>query len=120
AINFLDAGLPLVLLEVAPEALERGKATLRATYEAALKEGKLASGDAEARMALLQPTLDYAGLADCDLVIEAVFEDLGAKERVFRALDGVAKPGAILATNTSTLDVNRIAAFTGRPGDVVG
>jgi 3-hydroxyacyl-CoA dehydrogenase len=120
AINFLDAGLPLVLLELTPEALERGKATLRANYDAALKKGKLKSADADARMALLEPTLEYSGLAGCDVVIEAVFEDLGVKEKVFRALDRVAKQGAILATNTSTLDVNRIAAFTGRPADVVG
>ncbi|HET9449760.1 MAG TPA: 3-hydroxyacyl-CoA dehydrogenase NAD-binding domain-containing protein, partial [Aggregicoccus sp.] len=120
SMSFLDAGLPVVLLETKQEALQRGVATIRRNYEARVQKGKLAQEAYERRMALLTPTLDAAALGDADLVIEAVFEELGVKEQVFRRLDAVAKPGAILATNTSTLDVNRIAAFTGRPQDVLG
>src|SRR4030095_10802019 len=120
AINFLNAGIPVRLLEVGREALDKGVARIRETYGGQLKKGKLTQEKLEVRMALLAPTLDYADLAQCDIVIEAVFEDLGVKEKVFRALDVVAKPGQILATNTSTLDVDRIADFTKRPQDVVG
>ena len=120
AINFLNAGLPVRLLEVTQEALDKGVARIRETYAGQVKKGKLAPDKLEARMSLLAPTLDYAALADRDIVIEAVFEDLGVKEKVFRRLDEVMKPGAILATNTSTLDVDRIAGFTRRPQDVVG
>jgi 3-hydroxyacyl-CoA dehydrogenase len=120
AMNFLNAGLPVTILETKPEALERGLATIRRNYEAQVKKGKLAQDKLDARLALLKPTLDYADVAGADLVIEAVFEDMGVKEAVFRTLDEVMKPGAILATNTSTLDVNRIASFTKRPQDVVG
>jgi 3-hydroxyacyl-CoA dehydrogenase len=108
------------LLEVGQEALDKGVARVRQTYDGQLKKGKLDAAKLEARMALLKPTLSYADLGDVDLVIEAVFEDMGVKEKVFRQLDAVAKPGAILATNTSTLDVDRIASFTGRPSDVIG
>jgi 3-hydroxyacyl-CoA dehydrogenase len=120
AINFLNAGLPVRLLEVGRETLDKGVARIRDTYAGQVKKGKLTLDKLEARMELLAPTLDYADLAQCDIVIEAVFEDLGVKEQVFRALDAAAKPGAILATNTSTLDVNRLAGFTKRPQDVVG
>ncbi len=120
AINFLNAGLPVKLLEVGREALDKGVARIRETYAGQVKKGKLTQDKLDARMALLAPTLDYAELAQCDIVIEAVFEDLDVKEKVFRRLDEVMKPGAILATNTSTLDVNRIAGFTKRPQDVVG
>ncbi|WP_186040434.1 3-hydroxyacyl-CoA dehydrogenase NAD-binding domain-containing protein [Burkholderia gladioli] len=119
-MNFLNAGLPVTLLETKQEALERGLATIRKNYEAQVKKGKLSEEKLEARMALISPTLSYEDLKDADLIIEAVFEELGVKEQVFRKLDEVAKPGAILASNTSTLDVNRIAAFTRRPQDVVG
>ncbi len=120
AINFLNAGLPVRLLEVGREALDKGTARIRDTYAGQVKKRKLTQEKLDARMSLLAPTLDYAELAQCDIVIEAVFEDLGVKEQVFRALDTAAKPGAILATNTSTLDVDRIAGFTKRPQDVVG
>ncbi len=120
AMNFLNAGLPVTLVESQPEALERGVATIRRNYEAQVKKGKLKADKLEQRMALLAPTLEMAALKDADLVIEAVFEDMGVKEAVFRRLDEVAKPGAILASNTSTLDLNRIAAFTRRPQDVLG
>ncbi|WP_186142605.1 3-hydroxyacyl-CoA dehydrogenase NAD-binding domain-containing protein [Burkholderia gladioli] len=119
-MNFLNAGLPVTLLETKQEALERGLATIRKNYEAQVKKGKLSEEKLEARMALISPTLSYEDLKDADLIIEAVFEELGVKEQVFRKLDEVAKPGAILASNTSTLDVNKIAAFTSRPQDVVG
>ena len=120
AINFLEAGLPVTMLEMKQEALDRGVAAVRKVYEGRVGKGKLKQDKAEAAMALLQPTLSYDDLRAVDLVIEAVFEDLGVKEKVFRKLDEVCKPGAILASNTSTLDLNAIAAFTKRPQDVVG
>ena len=120
AMNFLNAGIPVTMLEMKPEALERGLATIRKNYESQVKKGKLKADKYGARMALLTTTLDYADLADADLVIEAVFEEMGVKEAVFKQLDAVMKPGAILASNTSTLDVNKIAGFTKRPQDVVG
>ena len=120
AMNFLNAGLPVTMLEMKQEALDRGVATIRKNYEAQVRKGKLKADKFDQRMALLRTTLDYADLKDADLVIEAVFEEIGVKEAVFRQLDEVAKPGAILASNTSTLDVDRIASFTKRPQDVVG
>jgi 3-hydroxyacyl-CoA dehydrogenase len=120
AMNFLNAGIPVLMLEAKQEALDRGIATMRKNYEAQIKKGKLAQAKYDERMALLSTTLSYADLGEVDLVIEAVFEELGVKQAVFEQLDAVIKPGAILATNTSTLDVNKIAHFTKRPGDVVG
>ncbi|HEY0846221.1 MAG TPA: 3-hydroxyacyl-CoA dehydrogenase NAD-binding domain-containing protein [Noviherbaspirillum sp.] len=120
AMNFVNAGIPVVLLEMKLEALDRGIATIRKNYENTVKKGKLTAEKMEARMALLTPTLSYDDIGACDLVIEAVFEDIGVKEQVFRKLDEVMKQGAILASNTSTLDMNRIADFTSRPQDVVG
>ena len=120
AMNFANAGIPVTILETKQEALDRGLATIRRNYESSVKRGKLTPEKLEQRMALLKPTLSYDDVKGADLVIEAVFEEMGVKEAVFRKLDEVAKPGAILATNTSTLDVNRIAAVTKRPQDVVG
>jgi 3-hydroxyacyl-CoA dehydrogenase len=120
AMNFLNAGIPVTILEMKQEALDRGIATIRKNYEAQVKKGKLKQDKYEQRMALLKTTLSYDDLKDCDLVIEAVFEEMGVKQKVFETLDAVAKPGAILASNTSTLDVDKIAAFTKRPQDVVG
>ncbi len=120
AMNFLNAGLPVKMLEMTQVALDRGVATIRKHYEAQVSKGKLKPDKCEQRMALLSTTLSYEDLKDADLVIEAVFEDIGVKQAVFKELDRVMKPGAILASNTSTLDVNRIAAFTQRPQDVVG
>ena len=120
AMNFLNAGLPVVMLEMKQEALDRGVATIRKNYEAQVKKGKLKADKYEQRMALLQTTLSYDDLGSADLVIEAVFEEIGVKETVFKQLDRVMKPGAILASNTSTLDVDKIASFTSRPQDVVG
>lgn len=120
AMNFLNAGVPVVMLEMKQEALDKGIGIMRKNYEAQVKKGKLKQDKLDARMALLSTTLKYDELKDADLVIEAVFEDLGVKEQVFKTLDEVMKPGAILASNTSTLDVNKIAAFTKRPQDVIG
>lgn len=119
-MNFLNAGIPVTMLEMKQEALDRGVATIRKNYEAQVKKGKLKADKYEQRMALLSTTLAYDTIKDADLVIEAVFEEMGVKEKVFKTLDEVMKPGAILASNTSTLDVDRIAAFTKRPQDVVG
>jgi len=120
SMNFLNAGLPVTILETKQEALDRGVATIRKNYENTVKRGKLTQEKCEQRMALLKPTLNFADLKDADLVIEAVFEDINVKELVFKKLDESMKPGAILASNTSTLDLNRIANFTKRPQDVVG
>ncbi|MGF6856177.1 3-hydroxyacyl-CoA dehydrogenase NAD-binding domain-containing protein [Paraburkholderia sp. CI3] len=120
AMNFLNAGIPVTLLETKQEALDRGLATIRMNYEATVRKGKLKPEVMEQRLALLSPTLSYDDLKHADMIVEAVFEELGVKEQVFRRLDEVAKPGAILASNTSTLDVDKIAAFTKRPQDVVG
>ncbi len=120
AMNFLNAGLPVTILETKQEALDRGVATIRKNYESSVRKGSLSEAKLETRMALLRPTLDYADLADCDLIIEAVFEEMGVKQAVFEQLDAVAKPGAILASNTSTLDLDKIASFTQRPQDVIG
>jgi 3-hydroxyacyl-CoA dehydrogenase len=120
AMNFLNAGIPVKMLEMKQEALDRGVATIRKNYEAQVKKGKLKQDKYEQRMALLSTTLSYDDIGAADLVIEAVFEELGVKAAVFKELDRVMKPGAILASNTSTLDVNAIAHFTKRPQDVVG
>jgi 3-hydroxyacyl-CoA dehydrogenase len=120
AMNFLNAGVPVTLLEVNQAALDKGVATIRRNYESSAKKGKLSQADVDGRMGLLTPTISYGALRNADLIIEAVFEDMGVKEKVFRELDTVARQGAILATNTSTLDVNRIANFTQRPADVLG
>jgi 3-hydroxyacyl-CoA dehydrogenase len=120
AMNFLNAGIPVTILETKQEALDRGTATIRKNYESQVKKGKLKQAKYDERMRLLKTTLSYDDLKDCDLVIEAVFEEMGVKEAVFKQLDAVCKPGAILASNTSTLDVDQIASFTQRPQDVVG
>jgi 3-hydroxyacyl-CoA dehydrogenase len=119
-MNFLNAGIPVALLEMKQEALDKGLATIRRNYENSAKKGKLTAEQVEQRMALVTPTLDYAPFADADLVIEAVFESMEVKEQVFRKLDEVCKGGAILASNTSYLNIDRIAAFTKRPSDVLG
>lgn len=120
AMNFLNAGIPVTILETEGAALDRGVAVIRRNYQAQVRKGKLTDEALERRMSLLTPSLDYQDLAACDLIIEAVYEDLDVKKTVFSRLDAVAKPGAILASNTSTLDIDAIAAFTSRPGDVLG
>jgi 3-hydroxyacyl-CoA dehydrogenase len=120
AMNFLNAGIPVVLLEVKEDALERGLGTLRRNYEATAAKGTMTPEQVGERMVLCSGTLDYAELADCDLVIEAVFENMGLKKSVMARLGKVCKPGAIIATNTSTLDVDALAAASRRAADVVG
>jgi 3-hydroxyacyl-CoA dehydrogenase len=120
AMNFANAGIPVTIVEMKQEALDKGLATIRKNYENTLKKGKLTQQKFEQRVALITGALDYAAIADADIVVEAVFEDMGVKETVFKTLDQVMKQGAILASNTSTLDVDRIAAFTSRPQDVIG
>jgi 3-hydroxyacyl-CoA dehydrogenase len=120
AMSFANAGIPVSLLEAKAEALERGVAGIRKFYEGAAAKGKMKPEEATRRTALITPSLEFAAAARADLIIEAVFEDIEVKKGVFRQLDAVAKKGAILATNTSTLDVDAIAGFTRRPGDVLG
>ncbi len=120
AMNFLNAGIPVTILEMKQEALDRGVATIRKNYEGTVKKGRLTEDKMNERMALLKPSLEFKDMGDADLVIEAVFEEMGVKETVFKQIDALAKPGAILATNTSTLDVNHIANVTKRPQDVLG
>ncbi|GAA6140340.1 3-hydroxyacyl-CoA dehydrogenase NAD-binding domain-containing protein [Hydrogenophaga sp. 5NK40-0174] len=119
-MNFLNIGIPVVLLETAQEALDRGLGTIRKNYENSAKKGKLTQEQVEERMGLITPTLSYDAFKEVDLVIEAVFEKMEVKEAVFTKLDEVCKPGCILASNTSYLDVNKIASFTKRPEDVIG
>jgi 3-hydroxyacyl-CoA dehydrogenase len=120
AMNFLNAGIPVKLLETRQEALDKGLATIRKNYENTMKKGKLTQEKFDQRMALVSGTLSYEDIGQADIVVEAVFEDMVVKETVFKKLDEVMKPGAILASNTSTLDVNQIADFTKRPQDVIG
>jgi 3-hydroxyacyl-CoA dehydrogenase len=120
AMNFANAGIPVMLLEMKQEALDKGLATIRKNYENTMKKGKLTQQKFDERVGLIKGTLSYDDIRDADIVIEAVFEEMGVKEKVFKKLDEVMKPGAILASNTSTLDVNKIAAFTKRPQDVIG
>jgi 3-hydroxyacyl-CoA dehydrogenase len=120
AMNFANIGLPVTLIELKSDALERGLSTIRKNYERTAAKGRITADDVEQRMGLLTGSLEFAALADCDLVIEAVFERMDVKQDIFRRLDATCKPGAILATNTSYLDVDQIAAVTGRPQDVIG
>ena len=120
AMNFLNAGLPVTLVEAEASALDRGVAVIRRNYEASLAKGKLRQPDLDARLGLLTPSLAIEDFADCDLVIEAVFERMEVKQTVFARLDGIVKPGAILASNTSYLSIDEIAAATSRPEDVIG
>ncbi|HEY5263663.1 MAG TPA: 3-hydroxyacyl-CoA dehydrogenase NAD-binding domain-containing protein [Steroidobacteraceae bacterium] len=120
AICFANAGLPVTVLDSTQAALDRGFAGIGKTYDSMVKRGRLTAEEKERRLALIRGTLDYADLAGADVVIEAVFENLDLKRKIFKALDEVAKPGAVLATNTSTLDITEIAAATRRPEDVIG
>ena len=120
AMNFANAGLPVIIVESAREALERGLAVMRRNYETTAKRGRLTMDDVEKRMGLITGTLTFEDLKDCDLVIEAVFENMDVKKEVFRKLDAVVKPCAILATNTSALNIDEIATATTRPDAVIG
>ena len=119
-MNFLTAGIPVTIVEMTQEALDRGVATMGKNYENTVKRGKMDAADAQAAMARLTPTLDFGALAEADLVIEAVYESMDVKKDVFGRLDKVAKPGAILASNTSYLDIDEIASVTSRPESVLG
>jgi len=120
AMNFANANIPVVLLELEQANLDKGLALIRKNYENSAKKGKLTQDQVEERMTLLTGTTKYDDLSDVDLVIEAVFEKMSVKKQVFEALDKVCKPGAILASNTSTLDLDEIAASVSRPQDVIG
>lgn len=120
SMNFLSAGIPVTIVEMQQEALDRGAGTIRKNYEATAAKGRMKPEQVEAAMGALNPTLDFDALADCDLIIEAVYENMDVKKEIFTRLDGIAKPGAILASNTSYLNIDEIAACTGRPQDVVG
>ena len=120
AMNFANAGIPVVIVEATDEALQRGLGLVRKNYEASAAKGKLSATQLAQRLSLLTGSLDYADLAGCDMVIEAVFENMDLKRQICARLGQVCKPGAIIATNTSTLDVDELAAATGRPADVVG
>jgi len=120
AMNFLNAGIPVTLVEMSQEALDRGIGVIRRNYENSAKRGRLTEAQVDQRLALIRPTLDLTALAEVDLVIEAVFEEMAVKKEIFARLDGIAKPGAILASNTSFLDLDEIAAATSRPEWVIG
>ena len=120
AMNFLNAGIPVTLVEMSQEALDRGVGVIRRNYENSAKRGRLTQAQVDQRLALIRPTLDLTALAEVDLVIEAVFEEMAVKKEIFARLEGIAKPGAILASNTSFLDLDEIAAATSRPEWVIG
>ena len=120
AMNFANVGLSVHLVETESHALDRGLGVIRGNYERSASRGRFPAEEVDVRMGRIGSSLDMAGLADCDLVIEAVFEDIDLKKRIFARLDGIAKPGAILASNTSGLDVNEIAGATARPDAVIG
>ncbi|RJT24283.1 3-hydroxyacyl-CoA dehydrogenase [Chakrabartia godavariana] len=120
SMNFLQAGIPVTIVEMAKDALDRGVGVIRKNYEASAAKGRFTTDKVEAMMGLLTPSLSFDDLADCDLVIEAVYENMDVKKEVFGKLDAIVKPGAILASNTSYLDVNEIASATRRPADVLG
>jgi 3-hydroxyacyl-CoA dehydrogenase len=120
SMNFASAGIPVVILEQKQEALDRGLGVVRGNYQRSADNGRFPQEEVAERMGRLSGTLDMKDFADCDLVIEAVFEDMGLKKQIFADLDRIAKPGAILATNTSALDIDEIASATRRPQDVIG
>ncbi|UNK80177.1 3-hydroxyacyl-CoA dehydrogenase NAD-binding domain-containing protein [Sphingopyxis granuli] len=119
-MNFLQKGFPCTIVEMQQEALDRGLGVVRKNYDASAAKGRFKPEQVDQMMGLITPALELEALADCDLIIEAVYENMDVKKEIFGKLDKIAKPGAILASNTSYLDVNEIAASTGRPGDVLG
>jgi 3-hydroxyacyl-CoA dehydrogenase len=120
AMNFANVGIPVTVVEITGDALERGLAVVRKNYESTAKKGRLAPRDVEARMGLIRGTTDFGAISDADIVVEAVFEEMPIKKEVFAKIDSIAKADAVLATNTSTLDVNEIASATARPESVIG
>jgi 3-hydroxyacyl-CoA dehydrogenase len=120
AMNFANAGIPVTVIEMAQEALDRGLGIVRKNYEATAARGRLTAADVDKRMGLITGTTDFKAAADADMVVEAVFEEMPVKKEVFAKLDAICKPDAVLATNTSTLDVDEIASATRRPESVIG
>lgn len=120
SMNFLSAGIPVTIVEQQQDALDRGTGIIRKNYQATAAKGRMTEAQVDQAMALLTPSLSLDDLADCDLIIEAVFENMDVKKEVFGKLDRIAKPGAILASNTSYLNVDEIASATSRPQDVLG
>jgi 3-hydroxyacyl-CoA dehydrogenase len=120
AMNFANVGIPVTVVEVSREALDRGLGVVRRNYEATASRGRLTAQDVERRMGLIQGTTDFGAIADADIVVEAVFEEMPIKKDVFAKIDKICKPDAVLASNTSTLDVNEIASATARPSSVIG
>src|SRR5258705_262455 len=120
AMNFANAGIPVTVVEVAQDVLDRGLAVVRKNYAATVEKGRLSQADMDKRMGLITGSLDRAAVREADIVIEAVFEEMGVKKEVFAALDKIARPGAVLASNTSTLDIDQIASATSRPEAVIG
>jgi len=120
AICFANAAIPVVVLDATQDGLDRGLANVDRTYESMVKRGRLSPEDKARRLSLISGSLDYAALRDADVIVEAVFENLPLKQEIFGKIDQVAKPGAVLATNTSTLDINEVAKAVGRPQDVIG
>jgi 3-hydroxyacyl-CoA dehydrogenase len=120
AMAFANVDIPVILLDIDPAALERGLGVIRKNYESSVKRGRMTPADVEKRMGLIKGSTAYEDFSGIDLAIEAVFEDMGLKKKIFAELDRVMKPGAILSTNTSTLNINEIATATKRPNDVVG
>lgn len=120
AMNFANAGIPVLLMDSTQELLDKGLGVIRKNYAGTVAKGKLSQEKMDQRMGLIKPVLNYDELREVDIVVEAVFEEMDIKKEVFRKLDAMCKPGAILATNTSTLDVNEIAAVTSRPEKVIG
>ena len=120
SMNFLSAGIPVTIVEMNQDALDRGTGIMLKNYQSTAKKGRMTEEQVGQAMGLLNPTLDFGALSECDLIIEAVYENMDVKKDIFTRLDGIAKPGAILASNTSYLDINEIAAVTKRPADVVG
>lgn len=117
---FADAGIPVTAIETSQEALDRGMGLIRENYEVMVDRGRISAPERDRRLALISTGLDYAALGDADLIIEAAFEDLDLKKEIFAKLDSAAKPGAILATNTSYMDIDKIATETSRPEDIIG
>src|SRR5439155_399355 len=120
AMNFANAGIPVTVVEMSQEALDRGLAVVKKNYAGTVEKGRLSQADMDKRMGLITGTLDRGAIREADIVIEAVFEEMAVKKDVFAALDKIAKPGAVLASNTSTLDIDQIASATSRPEAVIG
>ncbi len=120
SMNFANAGIPVTVIETSQEALDRGLSRVNANYATSVKRGSITTEDMAKRQALMLGSLDFAAIADADIIIEAVFEEMELKKEIFRKLDAIAKPGAVIASNTSYLDIDAMAAVTGRPGDVLG